>query len=284
MIPGAKSVMCVRGTVYVLAEENLAFHSKENYIWYEDEDLKMELIFKSEERAMLFETNLNQWNSKRPLGFAIAAPTVELTHETGVMQQLPRVRLASYKPEDTDSPCASLAKLQGAHSAPASSIELSDDLTKYQSFEAPIWLRAGRSKAYRLHLKNKGPSYGHDPALAKDENNMVAGSWEFHQYLDGLNMESSMPVIALRPDGVGDEIEENGQKRRKVTVSIECYDEDVAAIMNVRLKSGSKKLDSLTYSTEVYVTHPHTFNECLQWKYDQTKKQWQDIKDIWNEL
>ncbi|KAL1511533.1 hypothetical protein AB1Y20_006328 [Prymnesium parvum] len=276
--------MCVRGTVYALAEENLAFHSKEKYIWYEDEDLKLELIFKSEERAMLFETNINLWNTKCPLGFEIAAPTVELTHETGVMQQLPRVRLASYKPEDTDLPFASLANLQGARSAPASFIELSDDLAKYQSFEDPIWLRAGRSKPYRLHLKNKGPSYGHDPALAKDENNMVAGSWEFHQFLDGLDMESNMPVIALRPDGVGNEIEENGRKRRKVTVSIECHNEEIAAIMNFRLKAGSKKLDSLTYSTDVYVTHPHIFNECLQWKYDQTKKQWQDINDILNEL
>ena len=240
----------------------------------------MDLYFESKEKAMLFQTSLNLWNDKRPLGPRLPQPEVELRQEANAVHPLERVLQSSYNPKDSESPCDSVDKLKGQYSAPASSIDLNDDLSKYQSFEAPHWLRAGRSKAYRLHLKNKGQSYGHDRALANNENNMVAGSWQFHQFFDGLNMENNMPCIALKPGEVGAEVMFEGQhKRRRVHVTIECYDDDVASVMRASLKEGSKSVSQTVFASEVYVTNPKTFVECLQWKYDHTKKLWQAIQD-----
>ncbi|KAL3904312.1 MAG: hypothetical protein SGPRY_011335 [Prymnesium sp.] len=104
------------------------------------------------------------------------------------------------------------------------------------------------------------------------------------QFFNALNVVSNYLRIAVRPAGVGEEVDLDGQKRRKVTVNIECYDEDVAAVINARLKQGSMKVGPLTYSSDLYVTNPAIFNECLQWKYDNTKEQWQSVEDAYNAL
>lgn len=280
-IPSAKPQRCVRGNVYRDAEEFLAFRLDDvnsNYIWYDGNDLHIDLYFKSEEKAMQFQTNLRQWNFKRPY-FPIEQPDVEPLQVTGPHPLVP-VLLNQYEGKDSSSPCMSLEDLRGSPSARASSIEPDTDLGKYQALERPEWLQLGGAKPYRLHLKNQGPAYRHDPSLASDDNNMLAGSWPFHQFVDGLNMPDKLPIIALKPGDIMEEIEvEGGQKRRKVMVDLECRDENTVEAVFTMLKPGSTRTGPLAFSTFVLVKDPSMFKDCLQWKYDDTKRKWKAVQD-----
>lgn len=279
-IPNARRQKCVRGNVYRDAEEFLAFRggSEGECIWYHNYDLKIDLLFKTEEKAMQFQTSLRQWNFKRPY-FQIEQPIVFPLHVTS-QKLLTPVLLVEYQPEHSDSPCMTLDDLRGNLSARGTSIEPDTDLGKYQALERPEWLQVGGSKPYRLHLKNQGKGYGHDPALASDENNMLAGSWTFHQFVDGLNMASQLPIVALEPGEVKEEIEvEPGHIRRKVMVNIECCDDEALLVISPMLKPGSEQ-NGLVFSTFVLVKDPGTFKECLRWKYDDTKAKWKASRDL----
>ena len=280
-IPNAKRQKCVRGNVYRDAEEFLAFRQRGaevRCIWYADKDLKIDLFFKTEERAMQFQTSLRQWNFRRPF-FQIEQPIV-LPLQAMNENLLTPVLLAEYQPTDSDSPCMTLDDLRGNLSARGTSIEPDTDLGKYQALERPEWLQVGGSRPYRLHLKNQGKGYGHPPALASDENNMLAGSWTFHQFVDGLNMSSQLPIVALEPGEVREEVEiEPGHKRRKVMVNIECCDEQASRVISPMLKPGSEQ-HGLVFSTFVLVKDPGTFTECLQWKYDDTKAKWKANREL----
>ena len=169
-------------------------------------------------------------------------------------------------------------------SSRGTSIEADTDLGKYQALERPEWMQVGGSKPYRMHLKNQGKAFGHDKKLANDENNMLAGSWQFHQFLDGLNMPGKMPIIAVQPAEIKEEVVvEQGHKRRKVMVDIECRDVNTSGVISTMLKPGFIKKSNLVFSTQVLVKDHKTFTEYLQWKYDDTKTKWEEMQKLVDE-
>lgn len=250
-IPGAKKAKYVRGRVYKGAEEKLAFRrddSGNKYIWYEGDDLKVDLYFESKENAMKFQTLLRHWNFNNPL-FKINEPLLEpLREEAGSFPLMP-VLLKDYDGAASDSPCQTLSELQGCVISLATEIEPDTDLGKYQSLEQPAWLQIGGSNPYKIHLKNRGKSYGHDAGLASNENNLLTGSWTFHQFVDGLNMPDRLPIVALRPGEMQEEVELGpGHKRRKVVVDVVCRDENTFHSVAQMLREGSIHKEGLVMS------------------------------------
>jgi hypothetical protein len=196
---------------------------------------------------------------------------------------LKRVVLKDYNSGDEkESPPMSLADLQGrvGSSSRPSSIASDTDLDKYQSVEKHEWLHFAGNKSYKMHLKNKGKKYGFLD-LAKDENNMLVGSWAFHQVFDCLNHGQKVPVIAIVGGDIMEDLEvEFGTKRRKVMLTIEFHNEEVESAVSSMLKEGSKNLGGLSWESFVHVTNPKLFKECLQWKYDHTKKLWTEEQEL----
>jgi hypothetical protein len=283
-ISGAKKFKGIRATMYQQAELHRAFckdHRKA--IFYDGDDLKLVLLFKQENEAMNFQTLLRQWNVQRPLG-RFPEPDVAKLEQVPLQPDIQPILLNQYEANDeNDSPMTSLADFQGCSLSRPSSIDVETDLGKFQSVEKPEWLLVGGCKAYRMHLKNQGAKFKHDKALANDENNMLAGTWTFHQFFDGLNHDKKLPVLAIKPGEIKEEVEvEPGHKRRKVMLDIEFHNDVAETAVSVILKNGSKRISPLHWESFVFVRDPKTFNESCQWKYDETKKLWKEEEDLLN--
>ena len=280
----------MRATVYKAAEEHLAFCvDHDTAIRYEGDDLKVDIYFKEEAAAMKFETSVNNWNYDRPLRTLEPAPQSEPVQDVPSPNNLVRVRLQQYNParypkEEGGSPVESLADIQGPLSSAApSEAALDTDLAKFQSIEKPELLRYGGTKTYKLHLKNQGKMYGHEKSLKNNEDNMLAGTWLFHQHFDGLNHDMKMPSIAIKPGAVEETVEFSGHKRRKVVVEIEFHDDQAETAISPMLKTGSEKsTPPLRWRSFVHVRDAKTFKDCLQWKYEDTKAKWRQAEDLLN--
>jgi hypothetical protein len=61
-----------------------------------------------------------------------------------------------------------------------------------------------------------------------------------------------------------------------VDVALEFQNEQVERLVAPRLKQGSSKnpLKDLEWLSFVHVEDPHIFQECLDWKYEETKRKW----------
>lgn len=271
-IANAKNVKGVRAQIYREAEACMAgYVSIDEAIFYDDDKL-----FKEVQNAWNFRTVLSQWICSRPL-FSFVTPVVEPDLKTvkniGVLKKL---ILDDYKAADSESPCQSLEDYAGAAlSHTSSSVSLDNPLSKYQSLEKSELLRLGGCKTYKMHLKNQGKHFNFQH-LANNENNMLAGTGFFHKFFDGLNTDNTnMPTVAIKSAGLGDEEEVGiGIKRRKVMVDLECRSDCSAITVGSFLKSGSVKIDEVTWRSSVLVTDHKLFGDCLEWKYKRTKKLW----------
>jgi hypothetical protein len=281
-IPSTKASKGIRATVYMDAEKCHAHVGAAlGGIDYEDEktdDLQIYLFFKTEDNASSFATSLRHWNMDRSL-FPIHEPTVK-EMQVPRPADLKRLLSSDYKGGDSDSPCTSLADLKGPRSQHGTSIDSQTDLAQHQSVESPFWLHMGQTNPFVMHLKNKGKKYGHPIELAKDENNMLAGSGLFHQFFDGMlnKQKMNIPLVALKPAGDTGECFDYGpsNKRHRVAVIIESRDDNTHNVVGSMLKSGATQRGALQWESFVDVRDPATFEECLQWKYDHTKAQWHE--------
>uniref|UniRef100_A0A6T0APN2 Uncharacterized protein n=2 Tax=Chrysotila carterae TaxID=13221 RepID=A0A6T0APN2_CHRCT len=93
-IPRARRRKGVRGSVYKLAEVLLAMRPEDgsHCIWYDNDDLQIDLYFEFKQKAMEFETELDQWNFNNPF-FQIKEAKVKPIQEVVEQRTLVRVRL-----------------------------------------------------------------------------------------------------------------------------------------------------------------------------------------------
>ena len=277
----------MRALIYKEAENHFAFcQDHEKAISYDGNSLKVKVFFERKEHAMSFATSLRNWNYDRPLHI-ITEPTVSDTTAVATPPNLMCVLLKQYDPKflgEDGSPIQSLADLQGSgvSSAALSAVSLDDDLSKYQSIEKPQLLRYAGNKTYKLHLKNQGKKFGHDKSLKNNPNNMLAGTWNFHQHFDGLNREGKMPTVAINAGEEKEEVQARGHKRRKVMLDIEFLNDQIEFGVSVFLKDGSEKVqgETLKWRSFVHVRDVKTFKDCMGWKYEDTKKQWADAEKL----
>ena len=138
------------------------------------------------------------------------------------------------------------------------------------------------TRPYRCHIKPRAKLRD----LAGNDSNIIAGSWLFHQYFDGLNTEddsglSDIPLIALRPDpeeAPRDElVGEPPRKRARVSLLVECRSRAGETVGSL-LKHGSERISDTgdVWKTFIHVPDAKTLCECLQWKYTDTQSIWRD--------
>lgn len=184
-IQDARNRKGVRAAVYKKAEESHAFYSPgsgERPIRYgndaERSKLFVRLLFKAETDALDFASSLRHWNFSHP-GSSVIPVVDDSPNICRRPIDLWPVKFNDYDPtEADDSPCTSLADFRGPTlSLPTEPVEMDSELKKYQKVESDAW--CGKVGAYKLHLKDKAIAEFKD--LRCNENNMLAGSWIFHQ-------------------------------------------------------------------------------------------------------
>ena len=209
-IIGAKKMKGIRAAVYRSAEEHLAFYSLNHSrsIWYDDGsvNLQITLLFKNEDNALRFRTFLDHWYLNNPIAIKFGDVLVEkeiVTVHVPSSHNLVAVQLSDYMAETSDSPVQSFLEFMTLPSSVSSAVsvvsDMDDPLYKYQSLERPQEFSETGTKPYRCHLKPKAKF----AKLANESNNQLAGTWLFHQWLDGLHTfadeEVDVPILALRP-------------------------------------------------------------------------------------
>ena len=283
---GAKTKKRIRASVYRIAQSHGACYSVgKKSIWYEDgsNDLNICLVFWSRDKAIDFWSFLCQWHLDNP--FVVNDGDVSAVKPKVVYiddKDLTQVELADYEGSEFDSPLGTLEEAKSAMSSlsdTASDVLLSSPLAQYQSIEKLS--RFEMFRPYRCHIISKAKSSN----LANEENNQFALTWELHQAFDGLNTidtESGLidiPLIAIKPPAKVQNVPivlDSSVKRTQVDIEVECLNTNVAETVGDRLKEGSTRLSGTKWKTMVHVSDAELFCSCLQWKYDDTHKKWDE--------
>lgn len=148
----------------------------------------------------------------------------------------------------------------------------SNDLVKYQSIEDHT--RRGHDNFYQMNLKDKALF----KALKNNENNIIAGTWIFHQHLDALNLDEDVPCLALRFVSKADERDASMDGRVCVVVEIEFLDVTSEEKIKGNFKPGTARVKDLVWQTTLHVKDAVIFKECMDWKEQDTKKKWDQYK------
>lgn len=288
---GAMSVKGVCAKIYQEAQIEQAIYSIKNpkSIWYSGENLLLNLLFKKEEQARKFQTFLSMWHLNNPMVVnKDVVSVVELLEEVYVYKsELKYVWLTHYDGEDSGSPVGSLEHYKGSHASVSSISELSGasmsaHFGQLQSIEKQEEFTVFRVNPYRCHIKGQRAF----PALKNNDSNMLALSWLFHHYFDGLNVDDEpsgqikVPQIAVLPwsrEFIEEMVGIPKVRRKRVILTIECRTKSIFDILGSRLKNGSEKISDLVWKTFVHVENPDFFCDCLDWKSAKTKKRWQEV-------
>ena len=280
---GAKVRKGIRASMYRYAEEHGACYlpNNEKSIWYDDgsNDLQIALVFEKKEFARAFQTFLTQSYLNNPM---VRQGDIAVREELNVIYVAThkQVFLTHYDAAEYDSPLASLEEFMGvppSHSS-LSVASATNPLVQFQSIETLI----SGTRPYRCHIKPQSKFGG----LAKNDNNVIFGSWLFHQYFDGLQTEDitgthNIPQIALRPNPneqpIDEMVGESSQKLTKVSVLVECRCNNIASVVGNMLKMGSELISEDTWKTFVHVQDSKTFCNFLDWKYKDTHRRWEEI-------
>jgi hypothetical protein len=287
-IINAKNMRGIRAAAYQSAEEHLAryFGSKEKSFHYDGNDLMIAVVFLSadRDRAELFQTALNHWHFHNFLvglkGKVQVEEKIQVLQLSKILQDPSdpatpeRVFYHHYNGPESDSPMQTLEDFTGSHaSSSTDALAKEDDLVKYQSLESPDCFQV--FDACKMHIKDKALFKD----LKRDPNNLIAGSWTpFHQAFDGMGTHGKIPKVAIRFERAHSEqiLLSETKKRQRVDVALEFQNEQVERLVAPRLKQGSSKnpLKDLEWLSFVHVEDPHIFQECLDWKYEETKRKW----------
>ena len=143
--------------------------------------------------------------------------------------------------------------------------EAVEDIVMYQSVD----IRKLGLKHYKCHLYDKAKNR----AYQNDENNMIAASWPFHQMLDGLNTDEKIPLLRLSFKSSSARRQADNDNRYAVTLGIEFKDEALAR--NYQCPEGGIQVDNKHWEVAVHVRNKEIFEECVNWKYEDTTKKWE---------
>ena len=283
---GVKRMKGIRASMYRYAEQHKACYSPEyeKSIWYDNgnDDLQIALVFKNEELALTFLTFLAQLYLSNP---SVKQDDISVRQEVEVVYvaDLKYVRLEQYVGSEYESPIQSLEEFSGVRSV-HSSLSMdscSGPLAQFQCLE----VINSNTFPYRCHIKPKSKF----KLLASNESNMIAASWLFHQYFDGLNTQDvvsgmqNVPLIALKADPHEEPKDEvvgtPPQKRARVSLLLECRSSDVHTDIGTLLKTGSERVSDLVWKTFIHVSDAKTFCDCLDWKYKETHRMWETDAD-----
>ena len=189
---------------------------------------------------------------------------------------LNRIYLTMYTPSDSESDCGSLNQLHSYRlTVPlTTAAEPNSQLAYYQSVDV---VTVGL-KPYKLHLKDKAKFKN----LQNDENNMVVGSWQFHQYFDGLNVEDGIPLVAMSVVDFAKHPSAEHDNRYWVKLELEFFQSMYTKSIN--FKDGTESVDDCKRRILVWVEKANTFIECVRWKNQDTRTKWNNYNNELNNI
>ena len=157
-----------------------------------------------------------------------------------------------------------------------------DPLFRWQTLERNDII----GQPYRCHLIDK--KFDGSRRKKKDNNNFLAGSWPFHQLLDGLNLSTPNLVPGLQVEfdmEAGSTVTaEEGVTRHKVFVKItfldEVHDKYMKDELRARLKTGigCAIFDDGSARTFLHVLDVESFRFCLDMKLVNTQSAWRKYR------
>lgn len=293
---GAKRKKGICGAVYREAEAKGAGYMRPPYksIWYNDgsDDLQIALLFRDYQSRSQFCSFLSQWFLNNPLVVKYGEVSIERGVEIVWIPESDwrSVCHTDYGCADDNSPFHTLADFPAVPaSASDSSVSYSvcrdDNLTKYQSIERDSMFTLTCTFPFKCHIRPK--SYA---PLKDNANNLLALSWTVHEFFDGVHTvdrstgATDIPLIAIKPPESQDNFTtsimgEPTEQRTEVEVSIICFNAIVGGVMAKHLREDSTQLSNIEWKVVLFVTDPKTFCECLKWKYEQTLRIWEDLKE-----
>jgi hypothetical protein len=272
----------LRARTYIIASRYHGYYdvNKENSIKYEENDLKLSIMFKTEDNAQNFIMNLYIMQKailiSNPFQFDRMKDVTRIETDTEFSWILP----TDYISDDSDSPEHSInvADYKSDVGSEVSTSTLSNPESQYLMIEDQNNPYLFKLQVYNCHLKSK-KDY---PQFENDANNVIKLSWSLHQRFDGLNTfnQHLVPQIAIKY--VRKECSElvpitpeYSITKDKVIIAIESPDLDIVNAVHSTLKAGSV-LDQVTNSiiTFVHVQNADKFKENLTVKYEETKYIW----------
>jgi hypothetical protein len=145
-------------------------------------------------------------------------------------------------------------------------IEPNSALVRYQSIDKQL----PHIDHYKCHIKDKAKF----KSFQNNDNNMVAASWPFHQMMDGLNTPEGIPLVALSVQKSLPCRNLEYDNLYAVTLLLEFYYTDLAQAFAA--KEGARKLSDESWETVVYFHDKVIFQECIEWKWNNTQSKWRD--------
>jgi hypothetical protein len=283
-ITNSKGFRAWRAKTFVLADECNGFYcagGEPESIYYEENTLVLNVLFKSEDDARRFRSTLE----RRALNFCIiSSVTVSESYEEVVLPTRAReIHATHYVHGESDSPQHSLAMSDYKSQVDEDDDEVtvcdaSDAYHTLQMIENPNHPFLYGKDLYRCHLASQASN-----KQDKDnQNNLLILSWTTHQCFDGLNLvtkQHMVPSIAIQFfEFQGRETLEftNGYpfQKDKVAVTVESPDPKVLQSIGMLLKAGNSVVDGKLHSY-VHVDSWEEFKKFLTIKYLETTRLWE---------
>jgi len=132
-----------------------------------------------------------------------------------------------------------------------------------------------------LHLKDK--ALLEFKSLRYDEDNLLAGSWTFHQFLDGLDLPDTphrVPQLAVKPwrRATEPQMFEDGERRLRINVQIECFTQKTANTLRPYIPDGGTIVpnsNQTKWIVAIYAKNADILWDCLLWKYNDSVSRWE---------
>jgi hypothetical protein len=275
----------VRSQIYWYADRYQGFYDSGGHpaIYYNDTTsgvkdlyLKFYIFFKSEEKALSFESEVRQSAG----GSRFGSPLTNLTIETTVAEIIGGEALTTrvyYGDYDASANVDSPGQTAHSESNQFSFVDYMSDKFKYQRIEATsVFSSHGNSLSCHLmssaHCKAKDSYKKYD----KDENNRIALSADMNGFFDGL-YGLQLPIFLLTFVEVSDTVMLDG--RYRVVLDVEAYDSESADLVFPRLKPDEtvRTSNDKVMKTCVYVKNPKIFKKCLIWRETATRNIWNSM-------
>jgi hypothetical protein len=271
---GSKVVKGVRALVYQIASKFGGFYSqrREESIYYDGNNLIVNILFSSREKCSVFVNELDANLRYYPLLSQENIHISELFEEVYLNEEPKAILMRHYNTNESESEAYSVAITRVTH---ITSKTLIDFETELVMIENPALNDFVGLECYRCHLMSQAEF----PEEKDNLNNILWMSWALHQRFDGLNTteKHKVPQIAISFIEGSDvpELFEGGLERYRVSIAVECPNDDILAVMRERIKPGSTVVEEeKKIRTYVFVEDPKDFERCLTYKYNETKFIW----------
>ena len=223
--------------------------------------LRIEAIFKTEERARIFQSKLDLLATEVPFSLhklTVDSELIPVTDSSAFC--LVPLLMRDYKHEDEeDSPEQTVT-----HSV-TSTVPINDDLVMFQSIQSPeSFLFISPEKA---HIIDRADCVTQFPSLKDCPDNFLALSAELHDQFDGRSVPTGVPLFVIIPEEISSTtISSSLSSKVFTTVKICIYFYSEAA---AGLASRFKHFETgPNHSVRMFLAaaNPEMFVQCLNWK------------------